>query len=199
MAFAMLNITHADASANILWFASKGRLIQGHWQWLDHDGRRVACLLGSMHQRVKSAADCNGELMPLWMAEVTVMLFDRLAYDDLTPIALRYGALIARWDSISADGWNSIMRAFLIRCIDDTLAAARPLNVGKPHWAAVEKTSAECRRLIVENDFSAAASAAAGAAYAAGRATESDDATRGAEAAMRLFTFLLDQIEAALG
>ena len=120
-----LHITPAVASANILAFANEGRLIQGDWHKRSA-GRELACLLGSIDPKVRTAADCNADLMPLWMAEVTIKLFDRLPSADVVPTALRYGALIARWHTLDATAWDGVMRAFLVRCIDDALSAARP-------------------------------------------------------------------------
>ena len=165
----MLIISNADASANILAAAAGGRLIRGSWHCRGDDGRELACVLGSIHPSVAGASDCSGALMPLWMAHVTMALFDRLPDSETYPIGERYGTLIARWDSLSADQWASIMRALLVRCIDDAVEAVRPVSAGKPHWDVVERACAECRRVIAERapNGATAASAAARAADAA--------------------------------
>ena len=162
----MLKLTNADASAAILRAVDEGTLVQGKWHH-KHEGREVACLLGSMDPRVNSAADCNGDLMPLWMAEVTVTLFDRISQDQIAPIAKRYGAAVAGWHVLTDEQWKSTLTRFLIRTIDDALESARPVNIGKPYWDAVEKACAQCRTAIESGDKNAAD--AADAARAAAR------------------------------
>ena len=68
----MLQITHADASAAILAACDAGTLVQGKWHDRSDDGREIACLLGSMHPDVQKPADCNGDLMPMWLAALIV-------------------------------------------------------------------------------------------------------------------------------
>ena len=197
----MVEITHADASANILRFCAEKRLTQGQWHEKGKDGRDIACLLGSIDPSVKMPEDCNGDLMPLWLARITVVLFDHLSVDNIYPIALRYGELVARWHILTDTDWNSIMIPFLIRCIDDAVEVARPLSVGKPYWDAIETVCEQSKVAIKSGDKTAAYAAAcavADAAYAAGAPAGAAGAPAGA-VYDKLFTFVLDQIEAAIG
>lgn len=187
----MINITNAQASASILRYVAEERLTQGAWHWVK-DGRDIACLLGAIHKDVTSPADCNGDVMPLWLAELTVTLFDGLPEERIYPTAKRYGELVARWGQLTPDQWSGILNCFLVRCIDDAVAAVRPVSEGKPYWPAVEAACEQCKAAINGNGDLAAAEAWT-AWKAAARA-----AAWTAEEADKLFTFLLDQIEEAL-
>ena len=166
----MVEITHADASANILRFCAEKRLTQGQWHEKGKDGRDIACLLGSIDPSVKMPEDCNGDLMPLWLAQLTVVLFDHLSVDNIYPIALRYGELVARWHILTDTDWNSILIKFLVRCIDDAVEAARPVSVGKPYWDAIE-TVCEQSKVAIKSGDKTAADAARAAACAVADAT----------------------------
>ena len=175
----MVEITHADASANILRFCAEKRLTQGQWHEKAEDGRDIACLLGSIDPSVKMPEDCNGDLMPLWLAQLTVVLFDHLSVDNIYPIAHRYGELVARWHILTDTDWNSILIKFLVRRIDDAVEAARPVSVGKPYWDAIETVCEQSKVAIKSGDKTAAdaardaASAVADADYAAASAAAS--------------------------
>ena len=216
----MVEITHADASANILRFCAEKRLTQRQWHEKGKDGRDIACLLGSIDPSVKRPEDCNGDLMPLWLARITVVLFDHLSVDNIYPIALRYGELVARWHILTDTDWNSILIKFLVRCIDDAVEAARPVSVGKPYWDAIETVCEQSKVAIKSGDKTAADAAYAAAravadasvgraacavacainGLAAGAAGAAIYAAVGARVAVydKLFTFVLDQIEGAI-
>jgi len=118
-------IPHATASANILRHVETGTLIQGGWH-RRRGGVELACLLGSIDPSVKTTQDCNAELMPLWLAETSLVLFDGLPRGSIGPVARRYGTLIAQWHVLVPIRWDAILMRFLIRAIDDAVDAARP-------------------------------------------------------------------------
>lgn len=179
----MATITHDTASANILAACEAGTLIQGKWHDRDRDGREIACLLGAIHPTVKSPADCNGDLMPMWLAELTPTMFDGLPAEAVIPIAKRYGDLVGRWHVLSTAQWDAILTRVLIRCVDDAVTAARSVCEGQPYWPAVDAACKQVRAVLNgDGDIKAAgAAAAAAAAYEI------------------LFNFVLDQIESELG
>ena len=212
----MIEISHADASAAILRHVEDGTLVQGRWHGQGEDGREIACLLGAIHPQVKEAADCNGDLMPMWLAELTPTLFDGILAEQIFPLARRYGQLVARWHALSEAQWESVLTRVLIRCIDDAVAAARPVSEGKEYWPQVEAACAQSKTAIESGDAAAGAAAkaagaasraaawaaawAAGAARAAAWATWAAAWAAGAAsraaAYLSLFNFVLDQIEA---
>lgn len=231
-------ITHAAASTNILRAVETRSLTQKKWHGKGAGGREIACLLGSIDKRVSSPSDCNADLMPLWLAELTPVLFDGIAADQIYLVAERYGRAVDQWGRLSDDQWSLILTRFFVRCIDDALDAARPLCVGQSYWQAVEDVCAQCKAAITSGDgearakagreaaqwemaagTTAARMAAKAAARAAAPAARAKAAAQAAEAAaqaaaaattvaranaawkpayFKLFTFLLDCIEAEI-
>lgn len=200
----MMKITNAEFGSNIVAAAKAGTLVQGRWHDTRHDGVKVACLLGSGHESIRCAKDCNANLMPLWMAELTVALFDGIAAADVATIGERYGSLVQRWDVLTHGAWDDILTNFLVRTIEDALDSARSVATGKDYWPAVEAACKQSQAATLTKDKAAArAAASAGsraaraAALAAERAASAAESSASA-AAMRLFAFLLDQIEASI-
>ena len=140
-------IPHATASANILRHVETGTLIQGGWH-RRRGGVELACLLGSIDPSVKTTQDCNAELMPLWLAETSLVLFDGLPRGSIGPVARRYGTLIAQWHVLVPIRWDAILMRFLIRAIDDAVDAARPTNERKDYWPAVEAACVQTKEAI---------------------------------------------------
>ena len=140
-------IPHATASANILRHVETGTLIQGAWH-RRRGGVELACLLGSIDPSVKTTQDCNAELMPLWLAETSLVLFDGLPRGSIGPVARRYGTLIAQWHVLVPIRWDAILMRFLIRAIDDAVDAARPTNERKDYWPAVEAACVQTKEAI---------------------------------------------------
>jgi hypothetical protein len=195
-----MTITHASASKAILAAVDAKTLTQGGWRRRGDDGREIACLLGSIDPSVNSPKDCNGDLMPMWMAELTPVLFDGVAFDQVYPIAQRYGTLVGKWHVLTKESWDNSLNKFLVRLIDDAVDSARPVNVGKAYWPQVEQACSDVKTALgtKDKDKIKAARAAADAAARAARAAA--DAARAARAASKkLFDFLLDCIETEIG
>ena len=201
---------HETASRNILTFLSEGRLVQRAWH-ASRDGKEMACLLGAA-AGISAAVDCPAELMPRWMAECTVTLFDGVSSEDMPEIARRYGNLVGRWSLLTADAWDNVLSRWLVRVIDQAIDAIPTIAKEQAYWPAIEKAAADCRRAVETQDKDAAyaasraayaaAYAADAAAYAAYTAADAaaDAASRTAYAAARaayksLFNALLDEIE----
>lgn len=179
-------IAHAAASAGILKHVKSKSLVQGKWHGRGNDGRELACLLGAMGPNVNKPSDCNGDLMPMWLAELTTVLFDGIAKSEIYPIAERYGRLVARWHVLTDADWNGLLTRFLVRVIDDAVEAARPVAAGQYGWPAVETACLQLRDAIKSGDRAAAwaaAHAADTAARAAARTAASDTAAASATAA----------------
>lgn len=179
-----ITITHATASANILAACDAGTLVQGQWHGRDKDGREIACLLGAMHPSVKSPADCNGDLMPIWLATMVPVLFDGLPAEAIIPMARRFGAAVAAcFPLLSPRQWDAILTRVLIRCIDDAVEYARPCSEGKPYWPAVEAACKQVRDALNGGGNIKEAAAAAGTVWAAARAAGGWAASAAASAA----------------
>ena len=200
---------HSEASANIIRFAQEGRLIQRAWH-TEKGGRKMACLLGSIHPSVTSEAECNGDLMPMWLAQLTPRLFDSIPADKVTEIGLRYGSLVARWHVLTPDQWEAVKTAFLVRTVDAALSSAREVSSGEACWAQVEAACEQVKAALISGKglkaaraaaeaARAAAEAAAEAAYGTAAEVAAEVAAKvaaGAAASYSLFTYLLDSVEA---
>lgn len=175
----MMNISHAEASAAILKACDANALIQGKWHTIKN-GREIACLLGSVHPNINSPSDCNGDLMPLWMAELTVVLFDGIQTSEIHNTARRYGNLVARWHVLQPSDWNTVLQNFLVQTIDTAVNAARSVNIGKPYWRQISNACDLCKTAILTNNDTtdvvdaAAARTARAAARAAANAARAD-------------------------
>jgi hypothetical protein len=82
-------------------------------------------------------------------------------------IEAELGALIVRREILSTAQWEAILKRVLVHIIDEAVAAARTVCVGRSYWPSVEKACAKCRAAIASADSKAAAEAAARAARAA--------------------------------
>lgn len=163
-----LEISHEIASRNILTAVDAGALTQSQWHGRGNDGRDIACLLGSIDPMVNSPKDCNGKLMPMWLAELTPVLFDSISKDEIYPIARRYGDLVGRWHVLTSDQWDTILMKFLVRTIDAAIDAARPVMTGKLYWPQVESACEQCKAAIIGKKRDVAAEAARSALAAEG-------------------------------
>jgi len=135
-----MSFSHAEASKNIITFATEGRLVQSAWH-TKHEGREMACLLGSIHPSVTRPSDCNGDLMPMWLAELTPTMFDGLPSSSVQAIGMRYGSLVSRWHVLKDENWNKVLNTFLIKLVDTALESARSVAKDLPVWAQVETSS----------------------------------------------------------
>ncbi|MET1077651.1 MAG: hypothetical protein ABWY06_06490 [Pseudomonas sp.] len=71
-----------------------GRLIQGHWQARDGAGAPLSCLLGVLGPQVERPAACPPGVMPLWLAQLSSLLFDALPAEEAGAWGLQlYGQL----------------------------------------------------------------------------------------------------------
>lgn len=97
----MTDITARIASQRILAAADEGRLVQGWWT-VEREGRRFACMLGSIDSDINDASKCPAQVMPVWLAYRVVELFDGQRESDAIAWARRFGRQMGneRWPSI---------------------------------------------------------------------------------------------------
>ncbi len=156
---------HETASRNIFAFLEEGRLIQKSWH-TKRDGKEMACLLGAAGG-YSATKECPAELMPAWLAECTVTLFDGLGGADFIPVSRRYADLIGRWSVLSPDAWNAVLSRWLVRVIDQAIDAVPVSAKTQDCWPAIEKSAADCRNAIESGNKDAARAAARAARAAA--------------------------------
>jgi hypothetical protein len=173
--------THAEASQNILTYINEGRLVQRVWS-KEEKGREIGCLLHAIGG-YNSTKECPASLMPAWMAECTVTLFDGLADGDFIPISRRYSDLIGNWGVITKDGWNNVLARWLVRLIDQAVDAVPAAAKTESYWPDIEKACALSKEAIVSKDKDKARAAARAARAAAEAAWAAEAAAAAAEAA----------------
>jgi hypothetical protein len=144
--------TNEQASNNILMFTREGRLIQGKWHGRARDGRELACLLGAIDPSITSAEECNAELMPIWLAELTVTLFDCIENKEITKIAMRYSELIRQWRRLDESAWRRILNQFLACMLDHAVNLAPDGCSKYESWAKVELACNQYKEALLRDD-----------------------------------------------
>jgi hypothetical protein len=188
----VLNATAAD---NIISYLRDGRLVQNTWTREDQ-GPHVACLLGAAGN-YQSTQDCPATLMPRWLAECTVTLYDGLPQEDANgDLVRRYADMMRRWHVLTPDRWDNVHRAFLVRCIDQAVESVPAFAKTQSYWPAVSaaceqsKTAITSKREGAAKSAESAARSAESAAWRAARSAASAEsaarrAARSAESAAR--------------
>ena len=91
----------------ILRHLAAGTLLRGYWG----DGHERACWLSALAPVTasrRSASACPAEIMPEWLAHLT-MRMDDLGSDGVWhETATRYAGLSARWSVLSTADWNGL-------------------------------------------------------------------------------------------
>lgn len=185
---------------------AEGRLLRGQWT----QGHERACLLAALSPEVaasESARRCPAEVMPPWLAHLTVFVDDEPSAVAWPGIVRRYASLARHWHSLDDAAWERARLGALIAIVDvarshvaasETQALAAIdgvlawLRAGAPEgaratlWVATWTAAETAWATTKTRAAGAAAAAAAEAAEAAWRATEaSDEATEAAEQAAK--------------
>jgi hypothetical protein len=181
-------------------YIAEDRLIRGAWMGAAN-GRETACLLTALSPEVGerlTASACPSELMPAWMAYVTVWLNDSGSHEAWPGMVRRYATLARRWHVLTPEAWQRLDYAVRGLCVREAIRhttdtvelavcssvvslcdrAAAAAAAGAAVWATEEAA-------VWAAKVAAAARAAAGAA---GRAAAVD----------RLVGQILDALEAAI-
>jgi hypothetical protein len=209
----MTDITNIEASQRVLAHLHEGRLVQGTFH-IERDGRELACLLGAIAPGINDTSKCPAGVMPAWMAQLTIPMFDWQTEADALAWAARFGAQMSKWHVLDFVAWDRVRDAFCATCVADArrsaaaaVAAAVADRADRAERAA--HAAAHAARAELAAARAAAADAAAAAARAAARAAAADAAADAARAAAayadarascwaRLATALCDLIDAEL-
>jgi hypothetical protein len=171
-------LTRDLACDRIELFAAEGRLVQNGWHMTDADGRELACLLGAIDPDVDGPEKCPGTVMPPWVAHLLPTLFDGVREER----ALDYGMRFAR-ALRSGNTDESVMRRFLIVCVENAISSATPKGDPPAYWTQVSKACADVVALLKKGSLNKDKAAAARAAWAAWTAEAAAAAAWTAEAA----------------
>ena len=180
-----------------------GTLIRNAWTGTDAEGRATACLLAALAPEcgaAESSAACPAEVMPAWLAPLTVFIDDSGSLTSWLGHVRRYAAIAPRFGELIGD----LDRRALIGCLrvivaeapshvepsgavsavlallDREIGGDRPTAAEYVFFAAASSASAAAE---YASAASSAASAAAYAAYAASDAAEYASASVAAVAA----------------
>lgn len=88
-------------------------------------------------------------LKPQWLAETTKELFDKLDQNGVLDISQRYNQLIGKCDVITVESWLNVLARYLVKLIDQALAAVPETAKSQEYWPAIEKSTFDCKRLIL--------------------------------------------------
>jgi hypothetical protein len=89
----------------------EGRLIRLSWTGTDTRGRETACWLAALAPEVGRAmtpAACPADIMPRWLAHLTVWLDDAPSDEAWPGLAARFGGLAGRWRVLAEDDWRRL-------------------------------------------------------------------------------------------
>jgi hypothetical protein len=168
-------------------YMEEGRLRPLVWHETDEQGRAIASLLGSMEAEINNTGKCPGELMPAWMAYLTVTLYDGISAAYRPEFERDYIRCLEHLPALSQEAlqraeWRVKLAALQIALPHDTAGVVQPVidlltraiagDVPQPdQWAAARATAKAAARAAAEVAAWAAAEVAAwAAARAAARA-----------------------------
>jgi hypothetical protein len=92
---------------------AEGRLIRGlrgQW-WREADGKFAVDLLTALAPECNVAstvAVCPPEVMPVWLAELTLFINDSGTDEHWPAVVRRYAALARRWGALDAGAWRRL-------------------------------------------------------------------------------------------
>jgi hypothetical protein len=201
------DIDNVQASQRILAHLHEGRLVQGTFH-IERDGRELACLLGAIAPGINDTSKCPAGVMPAWLAQLTIPMFDWQTEADALAWAARFGAQMSKWHVLDSVAWDRVRDAFCATCVADarrSAAAAAAVAAAANAAANADRTAnaaahaaAHAARAEIAAARAAARAAAAYADAAADAARATDYAAARASCWTRLATALCDLIDAEL-
>jgi hypothetical protein len=203
------DIDNITASQRILAHLHEGRLVQGTWHD-EKDGREFACLLGAISPHIESLRHCPASVMPHWLSQLTVSLFDGQDMAAAMTWAGRFAEQMQRWHVLGDSSWSRVWESFCLECVADARRSARAAAAAADaaRAAAAESAARAAAKAYATAAGYATAAVYATAVYAADAADDASaaaaaDADAVADAARqacwtRLATALCDLIDAEL-
>ena len=187
-------VTHEQRAARLRQYIDEDRLLRYAWTD-DSDGRHRACLLAALAPEcgeARSASACPADVMPPWLAHLTLEIDDRGSEEAWPAMVRWYAACAARWHVLDAAAWERVRVAHLLEC----LIIAREA-VTEDRWGVLAALD-EVVRLLREGGTEQEWAAARAAAWAAAEAARAARAAAEAAAWDRITDHLLSTIEAEL-
>lgn len=116
-----VKVANAEAADRILRACDLGQLRRHTWGNQDiGEPAWEGCLLGAAVPGAISVEDISeAGLMPFWMAELTIKLFDELSMANLEVIGRKYAELIRIWDILTESDWEAIRSNWRFYAVKD--------------------------------------------------------------------------------
>jgi hypothetical protein len=113
----MIQVLKLPHEENILNLHNEGRIVRQVWTATDSQGRNMACLLAAMSPHVlkfRTASACPSDIMPSWLALVTVQFDDCGSMDMWDGVIRKYANLAGRWHVLSEEQWERLRCRFCL-------------------------------------------------------------------------------------
>lgn len=104
-----MNESMFDRLARLDELIADGRIIRGHWLGRDKAGRETSCLLAALAPECVVSGNpsaCPAEMMPGWLARLTVWITDKGSAEAWPTVLQRYATLAHRWHALDASAWQ---------------------------------------------------------------------------------------------
>lgn len=111
----------------ILSLFNNGRLVRWKWDWMDEYGRDCACLLVALAPETgseRSASACPAEIMPQWLAYLTLWINDSGSIKIWPETVKRYANLAGRWHVLTLQDWQKLDYTTRAICVESALPYA---------------------------------------------------------------------------
>ena len=179
---------------------SEGNLIRHVWTGITEDGKERACLLAALSPEAgeeKSAYACPAEVMPAWLAHLTISFDDHGTEEAWPGMILRYAAVAARWHILDQTAWTCLeyaSKAVAVREAMSHTTDEKVLSICEQVVTLLDRASSGGE--VSKEEWSAARSAAYSAAELAAYSA-AWSAAYSAEAWDRMTSAILGLIEEA--
>ena len=160
---------------------ASGSIIRGAWT----DGHERACLLAALSPEAgvaESATACPAEVMPPWMAHLTVWIDDNPSEGAWPALVGRYAALARRWHALDDAGWERARIGVMIAIVTEARMHVAPKYAEAS--VAVNGVLAWLERGASKDELALMQAAARRATKAASKAAAAASTRRAAEGAV---------------
>jgi hypothetical protein len=124
------DLNMSERCARLDQFIAEGRLVRGKWAETI-DGKEYACLLAALSPeagRFFSRASCPAEVMPAWLAHLTVWMNDAGTEEQWPTVIRHYASLAKRWHVLSPEDWDTLENTLKVEILKLCLGHAGPAS-----------------------------------------------------------------------
>ena len=106
-----MTLTYPERISRLNKHIGQGRVIRNKYKSTDSEGRVTVCLLAALSPEVaihESPNECPAEVMPEWLATLTLTIDDNGTHSAWDGTIRRYAKLAADWHVLSPQAWNDL-------------------------------------------------------------------------------------------